>query len=97
MEGGAHLLAEAVEGLPFQAVEDLAALDAGLEEAGFHEFGDVAGGGGLGEGQLGDEVRAAEFTAVGKVTEDLDPRRMGQRPRKGGQPHDPVVKRVELG
>jgi hypothetical protein len=22
---------------------------------------------------------------------------MGKRPREGGQPHDPVVKRVELG
>lgn len=97
VEGGAHLLAEAVEGLAFQAVEDLAALDARLEKAGFHEFGDVAGRGGLGEGQLGDEIRAAEFAAMGEVAEDFDPRRMGKRPREGGQPHDPVVKGVELG
>lgn len=51
----------------------------------------------MGKGQLGDKVGAAEFAAMGEVAENLDPRRMGKRPREGGQPHDPVVKRMELG
>jgi len=97
MKGRGHGAAELIERLSFEAVEDLAAVGAHFQKAGFHQFGDVAGGRGLGQGERGDDLRAAEFPAVGELAQDLDPRRMGQGPSERGQFHDPIFKRIQLG
>jgi hypothetical protein len=97
VEGRGHRAAELIECLSFEAVEDLAAVGAHFQKAGFHQFGDVAGGRGLGQGKRGDDLRAAPFAAMREQPEDLDPRRMGQGLCEVGQADDPGIEGIKLG
>jgi hypothetical protein len=97
VEGCGHGAAELIERLSFDAVEDLAAVGAHSQKAGLYQFGDVAGGCGLGQGQGSDDVRAAKLPAVGEAAQDLDPRRMGQSFGKVGQADDPGIEGIKLG